>query len=413
MLEDDGVTSGNPLLAPLDTVQLDLLAVIADPILKDPCTDRHAWPIWEYVAIAFEDQHPDENAERVWASLPWISTADTRPRQYGLVWAQNSNASLLPLGNDSVGLSIPGLWRLKGRNGYFKDVALEASLLMGRVADLERWAPRTPWHVITLSLQLGHQELDRRPTSIYASGGPGEPSIKTLGELLHHEFVRATGDQTSSYSIQTGQRRFAAFMGITNPIEYADAVWRLSPTAQTTPPRSSLPLPETLDYLGYVLEATGKWTGPRLTELTLLGPVAGLNSSASSAAELDARLSELWNVIGGLRVGVTDAQLEAAGFDPKQAGSLNRLVAWLRVFLGSDYDQAAGPAVKLIRDSRSFRNAVQHPARKTREAAETARLAFGLPAIGSSPEQTWVAIRDGVAGAFNVIRREVQAFSSA
>src|ERR1035437_7951843 len=102
--EDVVVDPVNPLLRPLELVELKLLETIWYPI----ASGTSGWPVWDYVSrTLYQDPAEIHDAGAVEAALPRIPAMPDscyNPPAYGLVWReQNSGLELMP--GERVGLT--------------------------------------------------------------------------------------------------------------------------------------------------------------------------------------------------------------------------------------------------------------------------------------------------------------------
>lgn len=401
-----------PLRQPLTTEQVRLLQVIAWPVFAGLGEQIMAWPAWSWAARRFGTDTGADAAE-VLGSLPQLPAVDGA-ESYGLVWRGRSPSSP---SFQAVGLTVAGLLETAAcsdEQPWAADViATILTLAMQREAELpanDMWSDARATVRIDQFLRLDDK------LRLWNDGHTHCLTPTLIGEVLLHEYrplVEGAG-VVGGYDFVLGEDRFRHLAGVTDAESYVDAVERAAAaaTAGDALPRAAFPLPQTLDFLAYVLRADPDWTqagGGHLTRAPDLTAAASLAGGATSAAEFQTLLGNLWSVIGNLAVPpATDSDLKRKGWE--KGGSINSLAIWLEHRLGPEqYAARAGEAIRIIRQVGKVRQEGAHPSAAVRSTAAAARQQLGLTAI---PTGDWriqyQAILDTLANAFDVIRTEIQ-----
>ena len=113
------------------------------------------------------------------------------------------------------------------------------------------------------------------------------------------------------------------------------------------------------------------------------------------------------NIIDRLDVPKIPAGAEVS--DDSRHGTLNRISHWLMLFLTEPASrERARAALQDIRAVRSLRNLDAHPGEDTRRRALANLSRLGLPSPILDHPAAWVALRTILAGAFDIIRLELQ-----
>ncbi|NEK60238.1 hypothetical protein GCU56_20480 [Geodermatophilus sabuli] len=400
---------------PLASVQLELLDLIWEPIGSAVNRGHDPdWPVWDFVRRSLLSRYPTlETAEEVLSSIPALAWGGpSRSRRYGLVWHEG-HIAMSPGKENRVGLTIAGLAMLarSGRNtGPLAD-ALAA--IIGTVAAADEALSPDPFEVVqadvplsdytasvaTLSREQGYGFPDR----LIADGlGNGREyaliAINQIGRLL-------------PLQVLLGRQSLRPFRYVRNADDYLTCIDTVE-DSQREPVHYSSPLTlvQTLDYLGYVLAADPQWFGgPRLTVAPDLQSAASLGMPVTTRSEYESALSALWNVLAQLNVPAVPKDILAARFHGKQPGSIGRLQSWLET---RDADPASRErcmaALATVRQVGRLRTEPQHGSPQVRRQAVEARRRLGLPDVVHDYEAAWSRTLDVLAGAFNVIREEVQ-----
>lgn len=423
-VDDDISTSteviSHSLLVDLTPEQVDLLRVIAWPLRSGRATDDQGWPVWDGVRRRFAHDQPEIDIEQVLSSLPRLPPSQHWPTGYGLWWRWDPKRSpFTPMADEQVGLTIAGLLTLARHDGA---PALVADLIVGLIREAAgkdaAVSIEEMWNVVDERLD-GRQRLG----SIGAGGliqlagakADGEPvestvSVTVIGRVLCREYrPLATNLPPRDFQIPYGQGYLRPFLQVRDAVDYLDRIALLAQRDAVTPTHSApLPLPETLDFLAYVLHAEPTWKTSNGKLLTagqgLISPVAGLGAPATTQAEFLNRVSALWTVLGALNVPTpTDADLAIHGW--KEKGSLNSLQIWLENRFGEKlYAELVAEEFKIIRAAQKTRTYGAHPSGSTARDVKDALARFGLPFPILDWPAAWETIVSRLAGAFDSIR---------
>lgn len=402
------------LRAPLGPLQTALLERVWEPIQNNNWTEaEQAWPTWDYVARSLYQQHQElEDAGALLASLPTVPPKLGNSQRYGLTW-HTGHPAMPPGPDDRVGLTVPGLLAIAAPDSGAAFVADELALLIRELADREARLPLDPNAVAKLDVDLASVigSLTQRTRQ--------QPLILTehvIAEILKHEYAPllvVASATNQHFSVQLGRISLRAFRTVSSADTYLELVGRdlearLPDEAWTSP----LTLAQTLDYLGYVLDADAAWgEEDRLTQAPDLQSAEAFTTEVTTGPQYQTALSGLWNVIGQLHVPRVPDKVAASQFKGQQPGSIARLDVWLEGRLQGD--QAAVTRVKqalaIIRAVGRIRAESQHASTTTRAEGARARAKLGLPEFIHDFGGALQIVRGRLAGAFDVIRQEVQA----
>lgn len=410
----------HPLLIDLTPEQVALLRVIAWPLRSGRATDDQGWPVWDGVRRRFEHDQPEIDIEQVLSSLPRLPPSQYWPTGYGLWWRFDAKRSpFTPVADEQVGLTIAGLLALARHEG---EPALAADLIVGLVREAAGKEAAVSieemWSVVDERLD-GRQVLGStdaggqiRLTGAAADGEPVEVtvSVSVIGRVLCREYLPlAINLAPRDFQIPYGQGHLRPFRQVQDAEDYLDRIAVLAHRDAITPThRAPLPLPETLDFLAYVLHAEPTWKthdGKLLTAgQGLISPISGLRTPATTQAEFLDRVSALWTVLGALNVPTpTDADLHKHGWKDKRP--LNSLQIWLENRFGQElYADLIAEEFKIIRAAQKTRNYGAHPSGSTAIDVKNALTRFGLPFPILDWPTAWETILGRLADAFDSIR---------
>ncbi|MCB2176143.1 MAG: hypothetical protein KQH57_10080 [Actinomycetales bacterium] len=375
------------------------------------------WPVWDYVRRGLYRQFPElESAEALLRSLPSASRPSNFFGQpYGLVWHSGTTAGGVgvPDRSDRIGLTIAGLTVLARRDKGTSELADALAGIVAQAARTDEQQQPNMFEAVDAKLELdSYLNLFEAPTSRTPFAFPGRMIVAAFESGREYPNLQVARD-SERYVITLGWMSLREFRDVESAEDYLARIEALA-SAQRPAVRYSSPLGliETLDYLGYVLADAPSFKWSRLTAAPTLQSAAALVADVRDRATYDAALSGLWNVISQLQVPQLPAEVVASKHNGAQPGSLGRLRYWLDDLLDDAGAGRAVQAVSLIQKVGRLRAAAQHadPGR-TDEAMKT-RRAFDLPDFISDYGAAWDSIRDQVAGAFDVIRQEVQLASS-
>lgn len=392
----------HPLLADLDEDQLHLIDVVARPWRVSNLADQLGWPTWDFVRRRFELNRPQApSAEEVLGSLPTIQVSQ---RTYGLVWRTEPASGLLRP-TERVGLTMAGLSHLHPRPSDVSLVDLVAMCLgiIQQAVNLEaELAEEMDW------TQVASGRLDLRTECF---GQNSTAPVEIVGQVLIREFVPlAASTSQHNYEVSCGQGKFKLFARVTTIEDYlfvADSLAK-EETAPELPP-SPLALPAALDYLGLAVRAHAEWNvNDDLVALPGFEAAASVCQLPSSHAEFEQRCSELWNIIGRLRV----PEAAAAAYKDRNwenKGSLNSLDIWLHQHVGTEeYDLTCRQAIATLRALGKVRQGGQHASRSTKTNRSMALHLLGLPDLITDWASAWGTLLDQSARAVHAISMAVR-----
>jgi len=415
--DEIGGATGSRLTQPLPPVQVDLLKLVWDPIVRAGWWEiAPGWPVWDYVARELYRQHPDlDDAAAVLDSMPRTSLPiPWRAHPYGLVW--RSSQALRPDPGERIGLSIAGLAALAEHQVVPPDVPARLARLIAQLADWENGLTAKPNKVATQDLLLADF------TSWFTTASITKPFVfpdRAIAALLQHEYAPTRvfpDDSDTDHKVRLGlDIRLRQYRNITTARGYLERVAG-DEAARTEPVRYSSPLTlvQTFDYLAYVLAADPEWPkGTRLITAPDLQSAGALSVPVTDQHDFQTALSGLCTVIDQLAVpAVPPEKLAKMANDKDRAAAqrtVNRLKHWLTSRLTDSGDMTRTTnAIDVLRAVRAIRVEAQHRSTTTRNHAIKARRHLGLPDIISDWPAAWHLIQSQLAGALDVIRQEVQ-----
>jgi hypothetical protein len=407
---DDVVTdSVNPLLRPLDPMELELLETIWSPISLRTAP----WPVWDYVShTLYQGPSQVHDAAAIFAALPTVpagpgSGPHTAP--YGLVWCSHAGPDISC--DEHVGLTIAGLVRLAERRSALMRTADQLFLIITNLARRERALtpdPNKPVERVS--------DIESLIDGIAVGSSPTTVPPQAVADLLQHESVPlgiTTGPGQVTANLTSYLRPFGTLQSAQ---EYVDLLAQMAQRRERPAPvRRGEELLQTLDYVSYVLATHPAWKpAGRLVVVQDLETAATLAADAGNQVEFDHRMSALATLLDGLQT--PDPSMEAEEGWRKQVGagetdrprSLARLEIWLGKTLQDDARRRrALDAVKDLKSVKDLRNLGQHSGTGLRRRATQACGRLGIDEPIREPSQAWEIVRARVADAFDIIRREV------
>ncbi len=414
--EDDGATN-SPLMQSLLPVQVDLLKLVWDPIVRaDMWGIAPDWPVWDYVARELHRQRPDlDDAADVLDSLPQMPLPiPFRDHPYGLVW--RASQAMRPDPGERIGLSIAGLTALSVNQGVQSNVPDQLARLIAQLADWENGLTAKPNEIAQEDVLLARFTSSlTTPTStkLYVF------SDRAIAGLLQHEYAPTRVfpyDSDTAHRVQLG-RHFSLrqYRNITTARGYLERV-AADDAARTEPVRYSSPLTliQTFDYLAYVLAADPEWPkGTRLTAAPDLQSAGAVSASVTDQHDFQTALSGLCTVIDQLAVPLLPEEALAKLANVKERDAAQRTVNRLEYWLANRLADSGGlprvtEAIGVLRGVRAVRVEAQHRSTSTQNNAIRAHRRLGLPDIISDWSAAWHRIQSQLAGALDVIRQEVQ-----
>ncbi|NMM32406.1 MAG: hypothetical protein HHJ13_00050 [Phycicoccus sp.] len=406
-LGDDAPTDlANPLLRPLEPVELDLLDAIWDPISRETAQ----WPVWDYVSrTLYKGPARVRDAGAILASLPIMPdpmAGSLFGRCYGLVWQSGNGPGVAD--DDHVGLTIAGFVRLSERHAPLRLLADSLSGIISSLAAAERDTVPDPRQVVRPNVPL-------TPFIRDLTTGTVSHSIPLPAQVVLDVLMREHAPLGVMLGAEPPVARPTMFLrpygGLTGAEDYLERINFLSQRRQRpAPTRRGEELAQTLDYVSHVFAVHPAWPmGPLLGNLDLETAVT-LAADVTTQVEFSHRLSALATVLSGLRVPKPDQEaLQRHHLDSK-AGPLIRLSVWLEDFIQDDGGrQRALGAVEDIRSANDLRVLAQHGGTKPRTRATQACSRLGIEDPIRNWGQAWETVRARVADAFDVVRQEMTA----
>jgi hypothetical protein len=289
------------------------------------------------------------------------------------------------------------------------DLADQLAVYVGALAVNAADIPATPYTVASWNAPLPKMMAG---ASADGSTFPVEFPAQVLADVLRNESAPITVDGgADAYYCTLSGRALRPFIGVQTAADYLDIAWQPKQFNAVSAPPSPLTLVQTIDYFGYVFEATRYWRERReadhVVQLRSINAGASITQPAVTREEFDSRISSLWTVIDHLSL--PDLPTERKQEQNKPAPSVVRLEYALdRLVTDSPYVDQVGEALQVIRAVRHIRVAAQHENPETRVRAGQARARLGLPVFPSSWSTDWDIVRSKVAGAFVSIVEAIQ-----
>ena len=408
--DDAATTPANPLLRPLEPVELDLLEAIWDPIAREAAP----WPVWDYVSrTLYKGPLRVRDAGAVLASMPrmpdpMLGALDGRA--YGLVWRDALGPG--PAGEEHVGLTIAGLVRLSERHAPLKVLADHLTEIISSLAAAERDTIADPRQAVRPAIALdSHIQGITVRTADHLIPIPA-PVVLDILRREHAPLMITAGPESPKARPTIYVR---AYSELAVAEDYLERIGLMSQRRERPAPiRRGEELVQTLDYVSYVLAAHPAWKQSQIGRLLGtfdLETAANLAANASNQAEFKTRLSALATILDGLQTPEPSQQALASWSDKQNPPkSLNRLETWLTEVLQDDAGrQRALEAIKDIKGAKDLRNHDQHSGTKLRRKAAQACNRFGIEEPIRDWSGAWEIVRARVADAFDVIRQEVVA----
>lgn len=399
---------------PLAEPQVELLRLAWRPIAA--ATDRgHApdWPVWDYVERSLYRTFPAlETATDLLTALPSVPASIPRARPYGLLW-HAGNVAIGPGREDRIGLTIAGLAVLARHGANTLPLADALASIIGAAAAADAALEPDPFTAIKVDVPLSNYTAGlSTPTRERRYSFPDRLVAEGLGQDREYAPLSIHPiDAPEGHKILLGRTVLRPYRDVTTAADYLARINTVQETrAEPIRFTSPLTLVQTLDYLGYVLAADPNWPhGVRLTAAPDLQSATALVAEVQTRSEYEAALSALWNVVDQLHVPDVPPEVLKNRFGNSRPRSIGRLRYWLEQRLGDGPSlQRATAALDTIRRVGRLRTEPQHGSTTTRHEALRARRELGLADMVQDYHSTWAMLVDTVAGAFNVIREEVQ-----
>ena len=179
-LGEDAVTGpANPLMRPLELVELELLEAIWDPISRGLAP----WPVWDYVSrTLYKGPAEVRDAASVLASLPGIPAgpgSGFRTESYSLVWRGDAGPNMS--NDEHVGLTIAGIVRLAERRPALTVFADRLTEIIGWLATQERAVVPDPLRSVSSQVSIAEfvQQIPR-PTREFITQVPADAVFDPL-----------------------------------------------------------------------------------------------------------------------------------------------------------------------------------------------------------------------------------------
>lgn len=345
-----------------------------------------AWPIFQYVEGVLYQEH-GLDASSLILGAPSVRLGNVVSR-YG--WIQVARGP--GLAEEKVRLTIAGLSKVP-------DAAAEVQVFIDTLAFLverERRFVPDPSQVVQVEVWSGEIKdwlNERWELQI-------DDQLEAIPDLLAHE--PATWHCQVRAEEARGWRVILApfirpYAGVSTAADYLERLFGvISPPATSPAPlhRSSLSLPEALDYLNAVWRAN-VGNGEPLFRISRAEAAAKLALDCSIVDEFESRLSAVAGILAQLRL-------------PRETG--DKKLIDLRKFLGQilsdDSATRAQDAVNVLRDVVALRVWRQHPG--TEEVAADAARRLGVALPSESWGATWDHIRERAVSALSAIREEIE-----
>jgi hypothetical protein len=401
----------NPLLRALQAEELDLLQVIWSPFGAEELYGAPGqWPVWDFVSRVFRRNHPTgPSPETVLEGLPWVPSSWNSGARYGLTWIADTGN----LASRVIGLSIAGLEQLSANGLIPVRVQDEIASIVGQLATEEERLTPDPRMPVQAKTALSAK-------TAWLSARSAEKRFEMVDSqvalLLQREYARVYIMQESgAYFALLDGLWLRPFEGVATAAQYLRAV-ALDSVESNAPelPVSPLTLPQTLDYLGYVLAEHPAWPkGTRLVSAPDLESAGSIALPARTSEEFEARISSVWNVINSFGTPTIPPDVVEARYGGTKQGSISQLAYWLENQLDAEPLAHVNTALTQIRAVRRIRVRAAHAGASTRADGLRAQLVLGLPEYITDWDQAWKQVVARLASAFDVVRQEVQVSSRA
>lgn len=358
----------DPLLRPLRANQRALLTVIGEVL-----DATGSWPFYQYVQAKMDEAGFD--IDEVFRSLPCISAMQLT---YSLVRRDRGGRD-----DEPVKLTIAGL-------AHLTEFAPTVDMYL-RVLDalIERrsMAPFEPQRVVTVEVS--------GPQLVSDLGLEREPLVGLLPELLDGEPAtwNGAGDSNEKGWVHRPSSSLRRFRGVRDVDEYLTLLraWILPKEPVPVPqPVSPLGVVTAFDYLDVVWQLR---FGRKVHHVPGAARAAQLTFDATTAEELDSRLSALGEMFKGLAV------------PGREGGPFDRMESFLAGHLSDEAIGRVRQAVGTLRLVTHVRNAAQHVGASPQAARALPELGLSYPII--DPQAAWRVVQARVVEALDMIREEV------
>jgi hypothetical protein len=366
------------------------------------------WPVWDFVSrqlITEKANYPDP--DEVLAQLPRVRRPGTKDQTYGLVWRERpSGAPLLP--DERVGLTIAGLRALAKSQDSVSEVADMLAAFVGDLAKRERALPSGPQTVAEARILLtdfgAYAAWFTQATPARRNGIP----LDVVTQILNWEYARISiGMSGDGPQIQLRGLGLQPFLAVGDADAYLRRI-SISDAEESSALQLSSPLTlvQTIDYLAYVLQAHPAWKGARrFVQVPDLQSASALGMAVTNRHGFESSVTSLWNVIGKFEMpAIPDELIKNA----QEQSSVNQLHYWLEQQISAPLPARLEQAIDQIRSVGILRQSWVHASDSTRAVARKRQRALGLPESITDWSGAWVGLCSSLAGAFDLIRQEVQ-----
>jgi len=358
----------DPLLRPLRSDQHTLLKTIGDAVVASG-----AWPVYQYVQARMDEAGWD--VDEVFGSLPSISGMHLT---YSLARRDRGGRDEEP-----VKLTVAGLAHLE----EFSATVRIYLRVLNALGEQRAAAPFEPQQVVTVEVSgpqlVRDLDLER------------EPLVDLLPELLQGEPAtwHGAGHSNDEGWVHRPSSFLRRFRDVDNIDDYLARMraWILpAPPTPVAQPISPLGVVTAFDYLDVVWRVR---FGHKLHHVPSAARAAQLAFDATTAEELDSRLSALGEMFKGLNPRGT------------KEGSFDRLAAFLATHLPEAAMDRVRQAIETLRLVTHVRNAGQHVGASPQAARALPKLGLSYPI--TDHQAAWRVVQARVIGALDTIREEV------
>lgn len=386
--EDQGPAEALPLLTALTAEQATVIDLIGDVWVE-----HRRWPLRGYLEHEMDRQGSD--LTQVLASFvsPHLSRTGPPPRaisppqsvltaSYSAVWYDRVAA----VPNQPVGLTVAGIGLLAVENQTANEVFLH---LLRDVVEQVQQRPLDPFDSTTPEVSLSELAAQLKPE--------WRSWVALMPDIFDHEPAtwggRVSGPHNDLRWRHTRDMRH--FVGVSDLDDYLTRIstYLAAPVHPVPLPTApTLDLPASLDFLHTV------WLlvyGTSLVQLPSAQIAASLATDASTAAEFDAHLSGLVQVLKGFAV------------PPPGKHPVARLKSKLLHDLPTEAHPIVDRAIETLEAVSAVRDGGQHV--KATPKAVAALRVFGLDYPVVDWQLSWEAIRNGTARALTDLREELLA----
>jgi hypothetical protein len=402
----------NPLTRQLDESEAKLLEVIWRPVAHSQEFYKlgPAWPTWDFVSrtLLLENPgYPDPN--EVLRQLPAIARRGPHTQRYSLVFRSVSGDADPGL-DEIMGLTVAGLYQLARTQPVVADVADTLATFIRDIAKAEQTLPALPDGVADTTLPLAdigfYINWFEQAVPARSSGIPRH----VIAQVLQREFAPINAYPSGeSSNVTLRGLGLLEYREIDGAADYLDLVATHDPAREVGRRVSPLTLVQTIDYFAYVLSAHPRWNlEKRFVQAPDLQSAAALGFPVVSREDFESRVTSLWNLISRFQIPpIPDGLVTSSS----QQSSINQMHYWLEQHVGDPLPDRALFAIHQIRAVGTVRQSTAHGSLETRAKARLDQARLGLPDSILDWTGAWETLQLNLAGAFEVLREEVQASS--